>query len=298
MIGRRHDRADHRQRQGPAAGATSRCASFWPKAASSRARAGSPLPSTPRWCRAARGTTPASGRTTGSRSCRSCAEAEDMDAKPAASGLAIAGKSFGSRLMIGSSRYPNQQVMLDAIEASGAEIVTVAVRRVSRGRRRRGAVRRAGRAIPPAAQHRRLLHRARRGADRPARARGAGHQLDQARGHRRRRDLVPRRGRAAARGRGSGARRVHRAALLQRRPDHLPQAGGSRLRRGHAARRADRLGHGNPQPLQPAHHPRGGQRAGDRRCRRRHRVGRGDRARAGLRRNPARTPPSPARATR
>ncbi len=54
-----------------------------------------------------------------------------MDAKPVASGLTIAGKSFGSRLMIGSSRYPNQQVMLDAIEASGAEIVTVAVRRVS-----------------------------------------------------------------------------------------------------------------------------------------------------------------------
>ncbi len=54
-----------------------------------------------------------------------------MDAKPAVSGLTIAGKSFGSRLMIGSSRYPNQQVMLDAIEASGADIVTVAVRRVS-----------------------------------------------------------------------------------------------------------------------------------------------------------------------
>jgi thiazole synthase len=55
-----------------------------------------------------------------------------MDAKPKApNALTIAGKSFGSRLMIGSSRYPNQQVMLDAIEASGAEIVTVAVRRVS-----------------------------------------------------------------------------------------------------------------------------------------------------------------------
>jgi thiazole synthase len=56
-----------------------------------------------------------------------------MDAKPAqAKGLTIAGKTFGSRLMIGSSRYPNQQVMLDSIEASGAEIVTVAVRRVSK----------------------------------------------------------------------------------------------------------------------------------------------------------------------
>lgn len=54
-----------------------------------------------------------------------------MDAKVADTGLTIAGKKFSSRLLIGTSRYPNQQVMLDAIEASGAEIVTVAVRRVS-----------------------------------------------------------------------------------------------------------------------------------------------------------------------
>jgi thiazole synthase len=46
-------------------------------------------------------------------------------------GLFIAGKSFQSRLLIGTSRYPNQQVMLDALDASGAEIVTVSVRRVS-----------------------------------------------------------------------------------------------------------------------------------------------------------------------
>jgi thiazole synthase len=54
-----------------------------------------------------------------------------MDAKVATNSLVIAGKSFSSRLMIGTSRYPNQQIMMDAIEASGAEIVTVAVRRVS-----------------------------------------------------------------------------------------------------------------------------------------------------------------------
>jgi thiazole synthase len=45
--------------------------------------------------------------------------------------LVIADKSFGSRLFIGSAGYPNQRVMLDAIEASGAEVVTVAMRRVS-----------------------------------------------------------------------------------------------------------------------------------------------------------------------
>ncbi len=44
--------------------------------------------------------------------------------------LVIAGRTFRSRLLIGTSRYPNQQVMLDAIAASGAEIVTVAMRRV------------------------------------------------------------------------------------------------------------------------------------------------------------------------
>ncbi len=45
--------------------------------------------------------------------------------------LTIAGTSFDSRLIIGTSRYPNQQVMLDAIAASGAEVATVSIRRVS-----------------------------------------------------------------------------------------------------------------------------------------------------------------------
>ncbi|GAC1558331.1 MAG: thiazole synthase [Herpetosiphon sp.] len=44
--------------------------------------------------------------------------------------LTIAGKTFQSRLFIGSAHYPNQQVMLDSIAASGAEMVTVALRRV------------------------------------------------------------------------------------------------------------------------------------------------------------------------
>jgi thiazole synthase len=43
----------------------------------------------------------------------------------------LAGESFSSRLLIGTARYPNQQVMLDAIERSGAEIVTLSIRRVS-----------------------------------------------------------------------------------------------------------------------------------------------------------------------
>ena len=54
-----------------------------------------------------------------------------MDTKVVTKQLKIAGKLFSSRFLIGTSRYPNQQIMLGAIEASGAEIVTVAVRRVS-----------------------------------------------------------------------------------------------------------------------------------------------------------------------
>ena len=42
----------------------------------------------------------------------------------------IAGRSFSSRLWVGSGKYPNFSIMKDALDASGAEIVTVAVRRV------------------------------------------------------------------------------------------------------------------------------------------------------------------------
>jgi thiazole synthase len=44
--------------------------------------------------------------------------------------LKIADKEFSSRLIVGSSRYPDPQTMLDSIEAAGAEVVTVAIRRV------------------------------------------------------------------------------------------------------------------------------------------------------------------------
>lgn len=44
--------------------------------------------------------------------------------------LEIGGKQFRSRLMIGTSQYPNPEVMFRSIEASGAEIVTVSIRRL------------------------------------------------------------------------------------------------------------------------------------------------------------------------
>ncbi|PIO47873.1 MAG: thiazole synthase [[Chlorobium] sp. 445] len=46
------------------------------------------------------------------------------------SDLSIAGRTFHSRLLVGTAKYPNPQTMLDAIEASGAEIVTLAIRRI------------------------------------------------------------------------------------------------------------------------------------------------------------------------
>jgi thiazole synthase len=47
------------------------------------------------------------------------------------SSFTIAGKVFSSRLLIGSAQFPNPQTMVAAHEASGAEIVTLAVRRVN-----------------------------------------------------------------------------------------------------------------------------------------------------------------------
>ena len=45
--------------------------------------------------------------------------------------LVIAGTSFNSRLIAGTARYPNNQVLLEALEASGAELVTASIRRIS-----------------------------------------------------------------------------------------------------------------------------------------------------------------------
>jgi len=43
----------------------------------------------------------------------------------------IAGTQFTGRLMLGTAGYPNRRLMLDALSAGGAEIVTVSIRRIS-----------------------------------------------------------------------------------------------------------------------------------------------------------------------
>ena len=45
--------------------------------------------------------------------------------------LVLGGKEFSSRLIVGTGKYPSNEIMREAHEESGAQIVTVAVRRVS-----------------------------------------------------------------------------------------------------------------------------------------------------------------------
>jgi thiazole synthase len=45
--------------------------------------------------------------------------------------LKLADKTFQSRLILGTAKYPNPDTMLEALEASGTEMVTVAIRRVN-----------------------------------------------------------------------------------------------------------------------------------------------------------------------
>jgi thiazole synthase len=45
--------------------------------------------------------------------------------------LAIAGRDYPSRLLMGTGGYPNQQVLLDSLAAAAPALVTVAIRRIS-----------------------------------------------------------------------------------------------------------------------------------------------------------------------
>ena len=54
--------------------------------------------------------------------------------------LSLGGRDFRSRLMVGTGKYRDNGEMVRAIEASGAEIVTVAVRRVDLDRRNEASI--------------------------------------------------------------------------------------------------------------------------------------------------------------
>ena len=44
--------------------------------------------------------------------------------------LKIGSKIFNSRLMIGTGKYQSPQIMVDSLESSKSEIITVAIRRI------------------------------------------------------------------------------------------------------------------------------------------------------------------------
>jgi thiazole synthase len=54
--------------------------------------------------------------------------------------LVVGGHELGSRLIVGTGKYETNQIMLDAIRASGADMVTVAVRRVDLDRTKEEAI--------------------------------------------------------------------------------------------------------------------------------------------------------------
>src|SRR5262245_49163728 len=57
-------------------------------------------------------------------------------AAPAEQHLVIGGHTFRSRLMVGTGKYRDMATMVAAINASGADVVTVAVRRIDLDRRK------------------------------------------------------------------------------------------------------------------------------------------------------------------
>jgi len=54
--------------------------------------------------------------------------------------LVIAGREYGSRLIVGTGKYSSYEVMKEAIELSGSEIVTVALRRIDLSDRSKGSL--------------------------------------------------------------------------------------------------------------------------------------------------------------
>ena len=52
----------------------------------------------------------------------------------------LAGKRYRSRLILGTSRYPNPKIMSEALEAGGAELVTVSIRRLNLAEKEAGSI--------------------------------------------------------------------------------------------------------------------------------------------------------------
>ena len=202
--------------------------------------------------------------------------------------LVIAGKTYTSRLLVGTGKYQDFAETRAAVDACGAQIVTVAIRRTNIGQNRNEPS--LLDALPPskytilpntagcytAEDAVRTLRLARELLD--------GHDLVKLEVLGDPHTLYPNMPETLKAAEDAGRRRLQGDGVLLRRSDPGEAARGDRLRRGDAARLAHRLGHGHPQSVEPADHDRERQGAGAGRCRRRHRIRCRDRDGARLRR--------------
>ena len=200
--------------------------------------------------------------------------------------LRIGARSFDSRLLIGTGKYRDFEQTRQAVEASGAEIVTVAIRRTNIGQN-------AGEPslldhLPP--ERYTIL---------PNTA-GCYSAEDAVRTLRLARELLDGHDFVKLEVLGDPHTLYPEMPQTLRAAETLVRDGFQvlvycsddpiqakvleidRLRRRDAAGVADRLRHGHPQSLEPATDPRAGDGAGDRRCRRRHGLGCHDRDGDGL----------------
>ena len=190
--------------------------------------------------------------------------------------LTIGGRSFRSRLMVGTGKYRDNGEMVRAIEASGAEIVTVAVRRVDLDRTKEEGVlyhlspdqyfllaNTAGcYTADEAVRYARLAREA--GFNDFVKLEVIGDQET----------LLPDTEGLLAAARTLVREGLQGPRLHQRRPDHRAAPRGGGLRRGHAARLADRQRARPAQSLRHPHDQAPADGAGHRGRRRRHRLGR------------------------
>ena len=117
-----------------------------------------------------------------------------MDGTPAADDAwTLAGRRFRSRLIVGTGKYKDLEETAAAIEASGAEIVTVAVRRVNLSDPSAPMLQDYvdPEALHLSAEHCRMPHRERRGPHTAARARGRRLEPGEAGGARTAADALP-----------------------------------------------------------------------------------------------------------
>ena len=165
--------------------------------------------------------------------------------------LVIAGKEFDSRLMIGTGRHRTNEEMVESVRASGAEIITVAIRRLDLDNLEEKNILgllRLGR-VHDSSKYRRMQDGRGSGIHRATGPRGYRHGLDQARsdslcrvpaarsqGHLRRREAACR-------------RRFRCAALYSRRSRSCQGSGRPGLRDGYAAWLGYRFGARASRPL-------------------------------------------------